>query len=178
MKIWEKLLKWGIIVIGLIFITELGLYIYKYYSIKDINESYEENYNMKELKHKGKIFRYGSKGEYPILEISTDNKNWKTINIRGLLYDAIPTNTEYYGIESIQNTIWFKELKWCIECDCGSKIYNFYYSHDNGTTWRKSILPNSTCSTLEFYNDKDGILMYDEGSMLITKDGGKTWQKK
>lgn len=134
MKFLKKTLIWFLFAICFILIIEFGLYIHKYYTTKDIYETPENSYNIKMLKNKSKFFRYGSNGNYPILQISTDNKNWETINMRGILFDAIPLESRYDNFQSLNNNIWFYHLKSCIECDCSNIIYNIYYSHDNGNT--------------------------------------------
>lgn len=169
----KKLLISFIVIVGLL-IT--GLYAYKYVSTKNISEE-ANNSSIKIFKHKNLIFKYGNKGDYPLLQVSKDSKDWRTINLRGFILDAIPSGSRFDDINSNGNTIWFYHLKSCIECDCSNLVYSIYYSHDNGDTW-DAISPKGTCASVNFYNDKDGIMIYGEGKALYTVDGGKTWQDK
>ncbi|EKT3967380.1 hypothetical protein NTJ12_002468 [Flavobacterium psychrophilum] len=170
----------------LLLIFELGLYTYKYYSIsKKEADSKTSNYNKTAIIHNGVMYAIGGIGDYPILRISNNNgKSWHTVNVRGLLWDAFPTESYFYGIKAVANTIWFHEIETCIECDGANRLHNIFYSHDNGKTWCKInwIRYIRQGTFVDFDNDKDGYMSIPISDIdyekYYTTDGGANWIEK
>ncbi|WP_130736947.1 hypothetical protein [Flavobacterium sp. J27] len=155
----------------------------KYYSIKKIESNKSiETYKTEIFEHNKIKYEIGNIGKYPCLKIlANSDKEWKVINLRGLIKDAFPSNTYYYGFKGVDNTVWFYELETCIECDGSNKLHNIHYSHDNGNTWFRvdhSYVKQN--AHIEFINDKKGFITVYINDLLKryeTQDGGLNWRE-
>ena len=181
MKILTKVFKWMLLIL-IIVISFLIAYlnINKYFSTKDISDD-SDNLSIKNFQHKNITFKYGSKGDFLVLEKSYNGKSWEKVSIGNFWINMFPDNFNYYSMTSIQNTIWIDCFHSCHQSDCETFIYDYFYSHDNGNTWHSlNDKIGYDCYALSFINDKVGTCYYEIDNKiihLITKDGGKTWQE-
>lgn len=97
------------------------------------------------------------------LQTKNGGESWQKIDV--------PINKNLYKLQTLPNG------SIIVISDYGRVIK----SYDNGLNWKivsDSIHPRLKCSSIDFLDDKTGIIVGSNGLVMRTKDGGDSWSYK